>query len=95
MLWGTTGTAQAFAPPGATTLAIGAVRLAIGGVALLILAAIRGARFNFKSIPLGQTVLAAACIASYQLSFFGAVASTGVVIGTIVAIGSAPVLGGL
>ena len=32
MLWGTTGTAQALAPPGATPLAVGTVRLTFGGV---------------------------------------------------------------
>jgi DME family drug/metabolite transporter len=38
VLWGTTGTAQAFAPAGTSPLAVGAVRLAIGGAALLLLA---------------------------------------------------------
>ncbi len=41
VLWGTTGTAQAFAPAGATPLAIGAIRLLVGGTALLILALVR------------------------------------------------------
>ena len=35
MLWGTTGTSQALAPAGATPLAVGALRVAIGGAALL------------------------------------------------------------
>lgn len=38
MLWGTTGTAQSFAPDGAHPIAIGAVRLAVGGAALLLIA---------------------------------------------------------
>ncbi|WP_272492831.1 MULTISPECIES: hypothetical protein [Peribacillus] len=36
MLWGTTGTAQSFAPD--KTHAMGAVRLAVGGAAFLIIA---------------------------------------------------------
>jgi len=34
MLWGTTGTAQAFAPEGAQPEVVGTLRLLIGGVAL-------------------------------------------------------------
>ena len=36
------GTALAFAPPGAQPAAVGAVRIALGGLALLVLAALRG-----------------------------------------------------
>jgi DME family drug/metabolite transporter len=36
-LWGTTGTAQALAPTNATPIAIGAMRIIIGSVALFIL----------------------------------------------------------
>ncbi|HFQ93738.1 MAG TPA: hypothetical protein ENK32_06995, partial [Anaerolineae bacterium] len=38
VLWGTTGTAQAFAPAGAHPLSVGAMRLLVGGVALFTLA---------------------------------------------------------
>ncbi|MFZ2948618.1 MAG: EamA family transporter, partial [Desulfuromonadaceae bacterium] len=41
VLWGTTGTSQALAPPGAHPLTIGALRLAVGGGALLLLALFR------------------------------------------------------
>ena len=43
LLWGTTGSAQAFAPPDATPIVIGALRMAIGGTALLLVARVRGA----------------------------------------------------
>jgi DME family drug/metabolite transporter len=95
LLWGTTGTAQAFAPVGYDPKVIGALRLLIGGIALLILALHRrelGRRQDWKWIPV---ILAAAFTASYQLCFFAAVAKTGVAIGTIVGIGSAPIAGGL
>ena len=40
-------------------------------------------------------LIAAAGVAAYQLSFFAAVADTGVAVGTIVALGSAPALTGV
>ena len=42
MLWGTTGTSQAFAPEAAHPIAIGAVRLAVGGLFLLSLVLLTG-----------------------------------------------------
>ncbi|MCK4536659.1 MAG: EamA family transporter, partial [Desulfuromonadales bacterium] len=42
LLWGTTGTSQTFAPAGFDPIVIGALRLAIGGVALMLLALSRG-----------------------------------------------------
>lgn len=94
ILWGTTGTAQAFAPIGAQPAAIGAVRLAIGGLALLIVALLRGALRRGGRWPKVQTGLAAVSMAAYQPLFFASVARTGVAVGTIVAIGSAPILAG-
>ncbi|MFM8319868.1 MAG: EamA family transporter [Chloroflexota bacterium] len=95
VLWGTTGTAQAFAPSSAASLSIGAVRQAIAGLALLGLAAGRGSlRAGPHRWPVWTTLLAAACMAGYQLTFFAGVARTGVAMGTMIAIGSAPVLAG-
>ena len=94
LLWGTTGTAQAFAPEGAQPAVVGAVRLVIGGLALLVLATARGVLRDLKGWPLLPTALAAVCMAAYQVFFFEAVAKTGVAIGTIVAIGSAPLFAG-
>lgn len=95
LLWGTTGTAQAFAPAGYDPKVIGALRLLIGGFALLLLALKRkelGKPKDWKLLPL---ILAAAFTSTYQLCFFSAVAKTGVAVGTIIAIGSAPITGGL
>lgn len=95
VLWGTTGTAQYFAPAGASPLSIGAVRLAIGGTALTILALTKGA-IKSKEIWLNpNTFISAASVAAYQLFFFAAVLKTGVAMGTVVAIGSAPVFAGI
>ena len=95
VLWGTTGTAQAFAPVSAQPVVIGAVRLAIGGTALLLFAAIQGRLVGYQQLQFRPTLLGAASIAAYQLCFFAGVSLTGVAVGTIVAIGSAPILAGL
>lgn len=93
--WGTTGTAQAFAPMGATPLAVGAVRLAIGGAVLLLWAVLRRSFQSARPWPIASTVMAAVCMAAYQIFFFAGVARTGVAIGTVVGIGSGPVIAGL
>jgi DME family drug/metabolite transporter len=95
ILWGTTGTSQALAPSGAHPLTIGALRLAVGGGVLLLLALLRGqiTRDSFKR-P-GVTLLAAMLVAAYQITFFKAVMTTGVAVGTMVAIGSGPLFAGL
>ncbi len=93
ILWGTTGTSQGLAPKGVNPVAIGALRLLVGGGALLLLAICRK---NLRGTwPLFPTAVTAIFIAAYQLSFFAAVAMTGVAVGTMVAIGSSPVAAGL
>ncbi len=94
VLWGTTGTARALAPGDASPLAVGAVRIAIGGLALVALALARGTLAR-PAWPFAATLVAAAGVAAYQLAFFAGVARAGVAAGTIVAIGSAPVFAGL
>lgn len=94
VFWGTTGTAQALAPQGAQPATVGAARLAVGGAALLAFAAARRQLSRADRWPVWATLVAAASMAAYQLSFFAGVAKTGVAVGTIVAIGSAPILTG-
>ena len=95
MLWGTTGTAQALAPAGASPPAVGVVRLVLGGMILLGLAWGRGALRHGAPWPHLATVAGMVSMAAYQLFFFTAVARTGVAAGTVVAIGSGPVIAGL
>lgn len=95
VLWGTTGTAQTFAPTGFDPIVIGFLRLAIGGAVLLLLALSRNELGSLRGWPLRLTFLAAFFTAAYQACFFAAVAKTGVAVGTIVGIGSAPIAGGL
>lgn len=95
VLWGTTGTAQAFAPAGAKPLAIGAVRILIGGISLLLFAFWKDALPNIKNWPLKKVILASLSMTLYQPCFFTGVALTGVAVGTIVGIGSSPIFAGI
>ncbi|WP_170290765.1 DMT family transporter [Kitasatospora atroaurantiaca] len=96
VLWGTTGTAGSLAPAGAPAAAIGCAGLALGGILLFLTS--RGAR----SLPAACTrpeqrllVLGALAVAGYPVTFYPAVARTGVAVATVVALGSAPVFAGL
>lgn len=95
LLWGTTGTAQTFAPSGFDPVVIGGLRLAIGGLALLLMALSRGELKELRGWPFRTVLLAAGATATYQVCFFAAVAQTGVAVGTVVGIGSAPIAAGI
>lgn len=95
VLWGTTGTAQALAPEGAHPISVGTLRLVLGGLALLLFARMRGVSLHPRTWPRMPLLLTGLTIATYQLCFFGAVARTGVAVGTIVGIGSAPIMAGV
>jgi drug/metabolite transporter, DME family len=98
VLFGTTGTAQAIGPSGLEPLAVGASRIVIGGalLALVAIAAAAAGRIRLRTGAGPRAVLlAGACVAVYQATFFAAVADTGVAVGTVVAIGSGPAFAGL
>lgn len=94
VLWGTTGTTQELAPAAATPLTVGALRLLVAAAALLVIAAARGQLRDPARLRRPATLVAVLGVGLYQPFFFLAVDRTGVVIGTIVAIGSAPIVGG-
>ncbi|MFF4499572.1 DMT family transporter [Streptomyces sp. NPDC001401] len=96
VLWGTTGTASSLAPAGAPAAAIGCAGLTLGGILLFLTS--RGA----GSLPAACTcaerwllVLGALAVAGYPVTFYPAVARTGVAVATVIALGSAPVFAGL
>ena len=95
MLWGTTGTSQALAPAGASSLEIGALRVVIGGAALLALALYKRSFIGSGKWPLVPTIIAILATAAYQPFFFTGTAKTGVAVGTLTALASAPVISGL
>lgn len=94
VLFGTTGTAQALADLDGSPLAVGAARLLVGAALLLIAARLAGSADAGRWSPKALAAVAVG-VAGYQLAFFAAVADTGVAVGTVVALGSAPALAGL
>jgi drug/metabolite transporter, DME family len=94
ILWGTTGTAQTFIPQTIHPLAVGASRLAVGGFSLLVILLIMR-KLDFRNWPWKSTLYAAISMAIFQYLFFSSVRLTGVAIGTVVTIGSAPVFSGI
>lgn len=96
-LFGTAGTAAAFAPDGATATAVGILRLEVGALALLAALPLLGGSLR-RLVRLLRTpamLATAVSAAAYQPLFFGGVGRAGVALGTLVAVGSAPVLAGL
>ena len=92
-LFGTTGTARALGPA-AGPPSVGAVRIAIGGTVLLAYTMATGG-FGRREWSRRDIAVSGVGVAAYQACFFSAVSLTGVAIGTIVAIGSAPAVTGL
>lgn len=96
MVWGTTGTASSLAPAGAPPAAIGCAGLTLGGILLFLTSG------NARSLPASCThrerwllILGTLAVAGYPVSFYPAVARTGVAVATVTALGSAPVFTGL
>ena len=92
LCFSTTGTAQALAPAGASPMLIGAMRLWLGFLCMLLWCRVSKKPISVKGWPLGWTFVSAVGIVLYQLTFFAAVASTGVAVGTVVTCGSIPVV---
>lgn len=98
----TTGTAQALAALDASPIAVGAARGLLGG-ALLALIALVARRRSPRTQPwLGAlrdsriaVSLGVIGVLAYNALFFAGTAMNGVAIGTVVAVGSAPVAAGL
>lgn len=94
ILWGTSGTAQTFIPVTVDPFIIATLRLAIGGFVLFFILIIFN-KIKFKGWPWKATIGAAIILALFQYSFFTSVRLTGVAIGTVVTIGSAPLFAGI
>ncbi|MDR5875671.1 EamA family transporter [Halomonas sp. CUBES01] len=95
ILWGTTGTAATFAPQ-VSPVAIGAVAMGGGGLLQALLSAGRIRRHaRLLRIQWSYLLLGALAVAIYPLAFYGAMRLAGVTVGTVVTIGSAPLLSAL
>lgn len=99
VLWGTTGSSLALSPYDGSALGFGAARATLTGLVLLALALWRPGASALRACWRPGVRIAmlagAACTAVYQLCFFVATTHTGVVVGTLTAIGSAPLIAGL
>ncbi|WP_210725798.1 DMT family transporter [Arthrobacter silvisoli] len=92
ILWGTTGTAASFAP-GVGSFAIGAAAMGIGGL-LQAAIAVRPINACRPALARRRPVIAvgAVAVAVYPLAFYSSMRLAGVAIGTVVSLGSAPLM---
>ena len=90
ILWGTTGTAASFAPD-LSPLAIGAFSMGVGGLMQAGLA-YRKILFAFDKLLQNKKLLtvSALALAIYPLAFYSSMKLSGVAIGTVVSIATAP-----
>lgn len=93
-LWGTSGTVQALGPDGITPETVSWLRMA-GGALLVPYGFLRRTTVPVRSLIGWPLLVAILTMAGSQPLFFSGVARTGVAVGTIVTIGSGPILAGL
>ncbi len=95
VLWGTTGVAATFAPE-VGAVAIGAAAMGLGGLMQAAMAIRPMRRFQAGLRQQCPWLLAgAAAVAIYPLAFYASMRMAGVTIGTVVSLGSAPLLSAL
>lgn len=97
ILFGTAGTAQALGPAATSPIGVGVLRIQVGAVALLLAMPFLG-HDPRRLIGLWRSpamLVTAVSAALYQPLFFAAVSEAGVALGTLVAVGSAPILSGI
>lgn len=95
VVWGTTGTAATFAPE-VSAAAIGAAAMGTGGLLQALLAG-RGIARAFPELAKHwrNLLLGGMAVAIYPLAFYASMRMAGVTIGTVVTLGSAPLLSAL
>lgn len=91
----TTGTAQELGPDDASPLAVAVMRTIIGALALAAFARTTPRPPQRSTVATWHWWIAGAGMAGYAVAFFAAVRLTGVAVGTVVALGSAPLFAGL
>jgi len=90
VLFGTSGTARSFAPDSATSLSVAGVRLMIGAVPLLLVGYLKE-KTNRPSLR-AEAVAAGGAMMLFQVCFFSAMENSGVAVGTMLTIGSGPII---
>ncbi len=95
ILWGTTGTAATYAPD-LSPLAVGAVAMGTGGLLQGLIAATTIIRQRqLISRHLHYVLTGAVAVAVYPMAFYASMRYAGVTVGTVISIGSAPLLSAL
>ncbi|WP_108650619.1 DMT family transporter [Dongshaea marina] len=90
VLWGTTGTAASFAPD-VSPLAIGAFAMGFGGILQALLAYKQLTQELSRILQLRKKLfIGAVALTLYPLAFYSSMRLSGVAIGTVVSIASAP-----
>ena len=93
VLFGTSGTARSFAPETASSLSIAGVRLMVGAIPLVAYAIVTDRTSTPR--PRIEAVAAGLAMMSFQVCFFSAMEHSGVAVGTMVTIGSGPIIAAL
>jgi len=95
VLWGTTGTAATFAPQ-VSPVAIGALAMGVGGLLQALIALKSLVRFRNSLRQHWRLVLTGGlAVGIYPLAFYASMHLAGVTVGTVISIGSAPLLSAL
>ena len=90
IFWGTTGTASAFIPD-VSPLGIGAFAMGVGGILLVLNAKNQLLSDKTKLLSQPKTLfIGSLCVAIYPLAFYSSMRLSGVAIGTVISIASAP-----
>ncbi len=94
MSWGTTGsvTAVLVATAGTTALVIGAVRMLVAAVLLVVLARWMAGPLRIDPADRWRCVVLGVCMAAFQATYFSAVTLIGIAIAALIAICCAPLL---
>lgn len=92
VLWGTTGVSASFAPE-VSPIAIGSMAMGVGGLLQTVIAIKSIHIYRFNLYKNWQYVLCGGLsVAIYPLAFYASMRMAGVTIGTVISIGSAPLL---
>lgn len=86
------GTIQSYAPSEATAFILGALRLLTAGLFLILWCYAKSLLHPLKNVNTSKIILSALALAGFQISFFLGVRSAGVAVGTVVTIGTTPLM---
>ena len=96
VLFGTSGTSKALLIPDAAPISVAALRLVVGAAGLVLFVRWIGRTDQFKALLRRPIIWGmGAAVAGYQGMFFIALGRTGIAVGTLVCLGSAPLMAGL